>query len=255
MATPLRKSVRFPGSRGITLAGLIELPSETPLAYGVWAPCFSCTKDLKSAKWICEALAKRGIAMLRFDFMGLGESHGHFSEATLSSFQEDLRGAIHFLSTHYEAPLVLMGHSLGGYLSLIVAQYFQTLKAVVTLATPASLQRLCDILTQQSPAIATQGSGWINLGGPDVLVGRTMVEDFAKQNLEAELRFFHQAHLILHAHEDDIVPFSDAQALEKLTSPHSELHALPESSHLLLDRKQAQQAAQIIGDWLLEKIL
>ncbi len=255
MVAPARKSLRFPGSRGLTLAGLLDRPSETPLAYGVWAPCFSCTKDLKSTKWICEALAARGIATLRFDFMGLGESRGHFSEATFGSFQEDLEGALHFLEEYGEAPLILMGHSLGGYLGLSLAQRFKSLKAVVTLATPASLQRLCEILTEQSPEIFNQGSGWVNLGGPDVLVGRTMVEDFAKQNLKNQIGSFDKSHLILHALEDEVVPFSDAQALAKLTAPHSELHILPNSSHLLLDRKQAAQAAQVIGDWLLKKIL
>src|SRR5262245_22611180 len=109
-----RETLRFPGAHGATLAGRLERPDVEPTAYALFAHCFTCSKDLKAAGWISRALVERGIAVLRFDFTGLGGSEGNFAGTDFSGNVEDLIAAADFLRSRGEAPRLLVGHSLGG---------------------------------------------------------------------------------------------------------------------------------------------
>ena len=116
----MRIEVSFAGSDG-NLSGLLELPLSPPRCYALFAHCFTCTKDIAAASRIARALTQKGIAVLRFDFTGLGNSDGDFANTNFSSNIGDLLKACEFLRQNYQAPQLLIGHSLGGAAILAMA--------------------------------------------------------------------------------------------------------------------------------------
>src|SRR4051794_14551641 len=126
----------FPNTRGETLAALLERPMGEPVAYALFAHCFTCGKDNLAAKRIAQTLAERGIAVLRFDFMGLGASEGEFANTDFSSNVDDLVAAADHLRRVGRAPTLLVGHSLGGAAVLAAAARIPEAHAVATIAAP-----------------------------------------------------------------------------------------------------------------------
>ena len=107
---------QFTGEGGHQLAAALDMPEREPKAYALFAHCFTCGKDVLAAKRIAVALAAKGIAVLRFDFTGLGSSEGDFANSTFSSNVADLVRAADHLRETRKAPTILIGHSLGGRL-------------------------------------------------------------------------------------------------------------------------------------------
>ena len=137
------EQVRFTNKKGLILAGYLDLPgSGKPDAYAIFAHCFTCSKDLKAIANINFSLAKEGIASLRFDFTGIGESEGEFSDSDYSDYLNDLISSAEFLSSHYKAPKILIGHSLGGCVAIESAKDIQSVEAIVTIGTPAEPSKL-----------------------------------------------------------------------------------------------------------------
>src|SRR4030088_2683426 len=104
----------FLNAAGQKLAALLDRPPGEPRAYALFAHCFTCGKDIHAAKRIAEGLTALGIAVLRFDFTGLGASEGEFANTTFSSNVADLLAAAGALRERRRAPAILIGHSLGG---------------------------------------------------------------------------------------------------------------------------------------------
>ena len=127
---------QFTGEGGDQLAAALELPDGEPAAYALFAHCFTCGKDTLAAKRISVALAANGIAVLRFDFTGLGSSEGDFANSTFSSNVADLVRAADPLREVRTAPSILIGHSLGGAAVLAAAGHIPEARAVVTIAAP-----------------------------------------------------------------------------------------------------------------------
>src|SRR6266576_1933988 len=123
---------QFTSSEGHQLAAALDLPEGTPLAYALFAHCFTCGKDVLAAKRIAVALAAKGIAVLRFDVTGLGSSEGDFANSTFSSNVADLVLAADHLRQTRKAPAILIGHSLGGAAILAAAGQIPEAKAVVS---------------------------------------------------------------------------------------------------------------------------
>ncbi|MCE2999565.1 MAG: alpha/beta fold hydrolase, partial [Betaproteobacteria bacterium] len=130
-------SIRFPGALGAELAARLDMPLLPPRAYALFAHCFTCSKDSRAASFISAALAEQGIAVLRFDFTGLGASDGDFANTDFSSNVADLVAAADWLRAHHGAPAILIGHSLGGAAILAAAGRIPEAKAVATIAAPS----------------------------------------------------------------------------------------------------------------------
>src|SRR3954468_16760739 len=128
--------VRFPSSHGHELAARLDIPAGTPRAYALFVHCFTCSKDSKGAAFIAQSLAARGIAVLRFDFTGLGMSGGEFADSTFSSNISDLLAAVQYLREQHRAPSILIGHSLGGAAVLAAARETSEATAVATIGAP-----------------------------------------------------------------------------------------------------------------------
>ncbi|MGR3661650.1 MAG: alpha/beta hydrolase [Paracoccaceae bacterium] len=112
----------FTGSHGAELSARLDLPIGKPTAYALFAHCFTCSKDVLAASRIADEMNGHGIAVLRFDFTGLGKSGGEFSNTNFSSNVGDLVAAADHMRETLEAPQILIGHSLGGAAVLVAAE-------------------------------------------------------------------------------------------------------------------------------------
>src|ERR1700726_2756238 len=196
---------QFTGSDGQKLAASLDLPEREPEAYALFAHCFTCGKDVLAAKRIAVALAAKGIAVLRFDFTGLGSSEGDFANSTFSSNVADLvRAANHFRETR-KAPSILIGHSLGGAAILAAAGQIPDAKAVVTIAAPSDPAHVTGLFKDHIADIREHGKVEVSLAGRPFHISSEFLDDIAEHNLTAHVTRLHKAFLIMHSPSDDTV--------------------------------------------------
>ena len=159
-----RTKVEFTNDQGETLAGLLQTPDSEAKAYALFAHCFTCSKDVAAASRISRALADRGIAVLRFDFTGLGNSDGDFANTNFSSNIQDLLAAAKMLEENYEAPRLLIGHSLGGAAVLAAAHHLPSVKAVSTIGSPATADHVQHLFSAAIPELEAKGEAAVRIG-------------------------------------------------------------------------------------------
>jgi putative redox protein len=169
--------VTFPNFRGETLAGILSKPDPKPLAFALFAHCFTCSKDIKAAGNIARALNEEGIAVLRFDFTGLGQSEGKFADTNFSSNVADLLAAVRYLENEHEPPTILVGHSLGGTAVLQAAPEVQSAVAVATIGSPFDPAHVLHLFAGSEDMLKQHGQAEVNLGGRPFLMKRQFVED------------------------------------------------------------------------------
>src|SRR5437660_7864042 len=173
----------FPNARGEKLSALLDRPAGTPIAYALFAHCFTCGKDNLAAKRIAEALTALGIAVLRFDFTGLGASEGEFANTSFSSNVADLVAAADALRRTTRAPAILIGHSLGGAAVLAAAADVPEARAVVTIGAPCDPAHVTGLFKDHLAAIAQHGEVEVALAGRPFRIRRMFLDDVAEQKL------------------------------------------------------------------------
>jgi putative redox protein len=243
--------IRFQGPAGNDLAGHLELPVGEPTAVALFAHCFTCGKDLKATTRISRALARRGIATLRFDFTGLGESGGDHAATTFAANVEDLVAAADFLRRELMAPALLVGHSLGGAAVLAAAHRVPESVAVVTIGAPASTDHLRELLVRRAPRLA-EGAETVevDLGGRPVRVGRALLDDLASTRLEERIAELGRALLVMHSPVDLVVGIDHARRIFEAARHPKSFVALPEADHLLLrDPADSEYVAAVLCAW------
>lgn len=177
------RRIEFEGAFGDRLAARLELPTGEPTAVALFAHCFTCSKDFKAVVRISRALAEEGLGVCRFDFTGLGESDGDFSDTNFSSNLGDLRAAASFLLSEFGGPQLLIGHSLGGTAALAVANSVETVRAVATIAAPSDTTHFGQTLLRMAPHLAARGEAKVVLAGREFLLRRQLVEDLAAHRM------------------------------------------------------------------------
>ncbi|UYO41326.1 alpha/beta fold hydrolase [Rhodopseudomonas palustris] len=240
---------QFPGSGGHQLAAALDLPDAQPLAYALFAHCFTCSKDNLAARRISAALAARGIAVLRFDFTGLGASEGEFENATFSSNVADLVLAADHLRSSHRAPSLLIGHSLGGAAVLAAAAQIPEAKAIATIAAPSDPSHVTGLFADHVAAIRSEGRVDVSLAGRPFTIKREFLDDIAEHNLMAEIAKLHKALLVLHAPTDDTVGIDNATKIFLAAKHPKSFVSLDHADHLLSDRRDANYAAGVIAAW------
>src|SRR5262249_44781444 len=200
----------FPNAHGQTLAALLERPAGEPAAFALFAHCFTCGKDNLAAKRIAEALAERGIAVLRFDFTGLGASEGEFANTDFSSNVADLVAAADHLRRIAHAPALLIGHSLGGAAVLAAAAKIPEARAVATIAAPSAPALVAGLLRDNVADIRAAGEGEVVLAGRPFRIRREFLDDVAEQMLLGRVKDLRKALLVLQSPTDDTVGIDNA---------------------------------------------
>jgi len=244
------KKVTFPNSRGEQLAARLELPDdEQPLAYAIFAHCFTCSKDQKAAVQIARALSSRRIAVLRFDFTGLGESEGEFAATTFSSEVSDLVAAARFLEQEYQAPSLLIGHSLGGTAVLAAAVKIATTTAVVTIAAPSHPAKVRGLLGETTEQIVKEGQATVRIGGRDFTIRKSLLDDLEAQQPVAALNRLKAALLVMHSPNDMVVGIDNAATIYKAAPNPKSFVSLDTADHLLSDVRDSRYAGEVIATW------
>jgi putative redox protein len=239
----------FQGPHG-KLSAKLDTPGGTPRAYGIFAHCFTCSKDVLAATRVSQGLAELGVAMLRFDFAGLGASAGDFGDTNFSSNVDDLLAAAGFLRTRFKAPQLLIGHSLGGAAVLAAAARIPESKAVVTIAAPSDPRYVVDcLLTEHLDTIAKLGEARVNLAGRHFNIRQHFVDDAAQHQLADKIAHLDRALLVLHAPQDDTVAISNAHRIFELARHPKAFVSLDGVDHLLTGREDAAYVAGLIAAW------
>jgi putative redox protein len=239
----------FPNARGQTLAALLQRPAGEPAAFALFAHCFTCGKDNLAAKRIAETLAERGIAVLRFDFTGLGASEGEFANTHFSSNVADLVAAADHLRRTARAPALLVGHSLGGAAVLAAAGQIAEARAVATIAAPSDPGHVTGLFKDQVADIRSRGEGEVVLAGRPFRVRREFLDDVAEQNLLERVKDLRRALLVLHAPTDDCVGIDNATRIFLAARHPKSFVTLADADHLLTRRGDALYAANVIAAW------
>ena len=247
--TAIHERLRFPGAHGQMLAARIDRPASEPSAWALFAHCFTCSKDLQGARWISRALAERGIAVLRFDFTGIGESEGDFSETDFSSNLDDLVAAADHLRAAWRAPQILIGHSLGGAAVLAAAARIPEAVAVATLGAPADPAHLGQNLVRLAPELESRGRARVELGGRGFEIRRELLDDLSHQRLEPAIAKLGRALLVMHAPLDDTVGIEHAARIFQAARHPRSFVALDGADHLLTRERDARYAAEVLAAW------
>ncbi len=242
--------VQFANRRGQTLSGIIDQSAEPANHYALFAHCFTCTKDLKAIVRISRNLAKLGIAVLRFDFTGLGDSKGDFSESNFETNCEDILSAVNFLNTEYQGPSLLIGHSLGGAAMIATAGQIESAKAICTIASPSETYHLADFLLSQNPKIGTEGQGEVTIGGRTYLMKQQLLESLRRQPMEQHLANLRLPFLVFHSPTDKTLNYDHAINMHQKSQGPTSIITLDGSDHLLVDRPDdVQYVANLIANW------
>jgi putative redox protein len=248
---PSSRPVSFPGAFGTTLAARLDLPASAPLAYALFAHCFTCSKESKAAATISQALAERGIAVLRFDFTGLGGSEGDFANTNFSSNVDDLVAAADFLRREYQAPKLLVGHSLGGTAVLAAAPRIAEALAVATLGSPFEPEHVLGLIHESVGKIEREGEAQVDLAGRSFRVKKQFIDDIRARKIGGAVAQLGKALLVMHSPRDAIVDIDNASKIFLAARHPKSFVSLDPADHLLLRREDAVYAAQLLAAWAL----
>jgi putative redox protein len=241
--------VEFTGSTGATLAARLELPVGTPRGYAVFAHCFTCSKDSKAASRIARALTGSGVAVLRFDFTGLGDSDGDFSNTTFSSNVDDLVAAADYLERDHRAPTLLIGHSLGGAAVIAAAERVPSVRAVATVGAPSDPSHVTALFDSAVEGIAKDGEAEVSLAGRTFRIRRQLLDDLAEQPQRERIARLGRALLVMHSPVDEIVGIDNAREIFEAARHPKSFVALDGADHLLTQATDSTFAAAMIAAW------
>lgn len=216
------------------MVGILDYPEGNPLGTAVYAPCFTCGKDLKAAARICRGLAEQGVAVLRFDFPGIGESSGEFEQTNFSQNREDAVAATRYLISEFGSAQLLIGHSLGGAAMLSVASKIDSVRGVVALAAPSDTKHLADHLEGRDPRIRSEGKGQVNIGGRDFVIRPHLTDDLRAYDLEADIRQLNKPLLVMHSPIDETLGYHHAERIFQWAPQPKSLITLDQADHLFV---------------------
>ena len=244
------RSVTFPGASGAPLAARLDMPTgAAPRAFALFAHCFTCSKDTRSAAFISEALADAGIATLRFDFTGLGGSGGDFANTSFSSNVGDLLAAADWLRRQFTAPAILVGHSLGGAAVLAASPKIAEAVAVATINAPADPAHVARLFTGKRAEIEAAGEAEVELAGRTFRIRREFLEDIEAQKLSAIVGTLRRALIVFHAPRDTTVSIDNASAIFTAAKHPKSFVSLDDADHLLTRREDAAYVGNVLAAW------
>lgn len=243
------RKIDFPGAIADKLAGRLHLPPGRPRAFALFAHCFTCSKDLKSAVTISRGLAEEGIATLRFDFTGLGESDGDFADSNFTSNVDDLVAAADMLRERYEAPAILVGHSLGGAAALAAAHRIEEVKAVATIGAPCDPAHVRENFKGKIDQIESEGSAVVELAGREFRIRKQFLDDLEDRNQQEKIHALGRALLVFHSPRDETVGIENARRIYEAARHPKSFVTLDDADHLLSNRADARYVSTVLAAW------
>lgn len=239
----------FTNALGHQLAAIIDLPILPVKYYALYAHCFTCGKDILIAARIAKSLAAKGIAVMRFDFTGIGSSEGEFTESTFSNNTIDILSAADYLRENFQAPTLLMGHSLGGTAILNAAENIPESTAIVTIGSPASPDHVLGHFESAVAELDSKHAVDIEIAGKQLTITKQFVDDLYNQSLEQKINQLRKALLIFHSPIDDIVSISEATKIFVAAKHPKSFVSLDKADHLVTDKNDIEYIAETILAW------
>ncbi|MGB5821915.1 MAG: bifunctional alpha/beta hydrolase/OsmC family protein [Saonia sp.] len=244
------QKVTFNNKDGYPLVGRLELPVDRhPHNFAIFAHCFTCNKNLLAVKNIGKALTSNGFGVLRFDFTGLGESAGDFADTNFSGNVDDLIAAARYLETHYEAPSLIIGHSLGGAAVIFAAAEIPSIKALATIGAPSDPVHVKHLLKSGIEEIEANGKAVVNLSGRDFTIKKQFLEDLETKSLPETVRKLRKPILIMHSPQDDTVGIKNAEEIYIAAMHPKSFVSLDDADHLLMNKKDSIYVGEVIAGW------
>jgi putative redox protein len=243
------EKLTFEGSLGAPLAARLDMPLGQPKAYAIFAHCFTCSKDTHAAARVSDALAAQGIAVLRFDFTGLGGSGGDFANTNFSSNLADLKLAADYLRRQHQPPQLLIGHSLGGTAVLAVAADIPEVRAVATINSPADAEHVVHAFAMKADAIERDGEAEVTLAGRTFRIRRDFITDVRAHDMAPRIRQMKKALLVLHAPADPVVGIENAARIFDAALHPKSFISIDGADHLLTRKQDASYVASVLASW------
>jgi len=242
--------LRIPGSLGFALGAELDLPARNkPHAWSIFAHCFTCSRSLKAFHIICEHLADNGIAVLRFDFTGIGDSDGDFSQTNFATDVDDIVAVSEYMTANYSAPELLIGHSMGGTAMLKAAERIPSCRSAVTIAAPIDPGYVARHYISLRQKVLATGSAQMTIGGNHFTIGEKFFQDLDYPDDGSYLDSFQKPLLICHSLDDGILNHSHAEQLHLHAGKPSSLVSLDGADHLLSNKDDAAYVADLIAGW------
>lgn len=244
------QKVTFLNNEGQLLSGRLELPiNQQPHNFAIFAHCFTCNKNLSAVKNISRALTMNGFAVLRFDFTGLGESDGDFSDTNFSGNVEDLVSAAKYLAKNHKSPTLIIGHSLGGAAAIFAASQIDSIKAIATVAAPSNPKHLQHLLLSSLEEIQAKGKAIVNLGGRNFTIKKQFIDDLEANGLSQTTKNLRTPLLVMHSPQDTIVNIKNAEEIYKAAHHPKSFVSLDRADHLLSNKADSIYVGNIIANW------
>lgn len=240
--------LEFTNENGEKLNGFLDAPISKPRAYAIFAHCFTCSASLPIVRRISEALNKAGIAVLRFDFTGLGNSEGDFSQTNFSANIADLHSAYQYLAQNYQAPELIIGHSFGGSAVIRAARNMPSAKAVVSIGAPAVPEHISQFYDHKKEEILEKGEANIEVGGRTFTIRKQFLEDL-KENDHGSISSLGLPLLVMHSPQDEIVSIENAKQIYAAAKHPKSYISLDGADHLLSRKEDACYAGNVIAAW------
>lgn len=247
----IKKDLQIKNRKGENLSAHLVMPPDGKVSnIAVFAHCFTCSSNLAIVKNISNELTTKGIAVLNFDFTGLGHSEGDFSETNFSNNISDLEDINTWLTQNYVAPSILIGHSLGGAAAIIAANRLPNIQAVISIAAPSYARHVTKHFGNLEETIERKGYALVAIGGRPFTIKKQFIDDLETHSLEDEVAKLQRPLLILHSPQDKIVAIENAAALYHKAKQPKSFISLNGADHLLTDKEDALYVADVIGSWV-----
>jgi len=240
----------FENTQGQRLSALLDMPEQArPRAFALFAHCFTCSKNLKSVTHISRALTAKGIAVLRFDFTGLGDSEGDFSDTNFSSNISDLISASNFMREQFKAPSILIGHSLGGAAALMAAAHIPECKAVCTIAAPFDPAHVGGMFADSRTEIEEHGEAQVKLAGRVFRIKKQLLDDLQASTAEQHIHDLKRALLVFHSPLDETVGVDNAAKIFAAAQHPKSFISLDHANHMISDTADADYIGTVLAAW------
>ena len=244
------QKITFENNEGIQLSARLEFPVDKhPLGYAIFAHCFTCSKNLNAVKHISRSLTSNGIAVMRFDFTGLGESQGDFADTSFSSNVDDLVAAIRFLEENYELPKILVGHSLGGAAVLFAASRVPEIEAIVTVGAPSDPEHVQHLFAETIEEIQEKGQAEVNLGGRPFTIKKKFIDDLKNRSATEVIKGLRRPLLVMHSPQDTTVGIENASNIYTAAHHPKSFISLDGADHLLTSKEDSIYVGDVIASW------
>ena len=245
------QQIKFSNAEGVELSGSLELPvDKEPTHFAIFAHCFTCGKDLRAARNITRCLAQKGYGVLRFDFTGLGESGGDFSDSNFTSNLSDLKAAVEYLSINYKTPVLLIGHSLGGTAALRAGAELKEVRAMVSIGAPFDPAHATSLFTNKLEDIEEKGEAQVDIAGRQFTIKGQFLEDIHNEKLKGHLEKARgKSILILHSPQDNIVGIENARLIFEAAHHPKSFITLDGADHLLTKNEDSNYVGDVIAGW------